>query len=425
MADYAQDTLESMTPAVKQLFEKAFYGAGTTDTDSSLAEHAQSLALDEMALCAPDLGTNLHQIACRPAGQSTSISSCLLLSNHLDDRSLPSPFPEKVLKALSQHFPTFQWHHGPKLTKKTDRDCVIDALRAYERDSKRPGSAFADTGDKNDRTQPHGDYEASQSDQGEENSVQEVVKAGSSQGKEASTEGGPSTARDETSVLRGQALPVEAPSSVDHLAEAKAIFTTQREAARIAIPALLKNYEDQKELLEKTKLFIQDARERPLPRSGEGLTLQQLLDTISARRDRIMAGSKLLEEGKSLREGRAQAGQSLSEQLVRTEKWLNDHGYDIEAHHNSLKAKLSSSGSSARTTGRTKAGSQRVADGRPGSAVNQNTDSAIGNGGEGLKQIEFEVPPKEPEEQSKSGVHAHEDLEGGVLESQAGQAGSK
>ncbi|KIO21803.1 hypothetical protein M407DRAFT_10228 [Tulasnella calospora MUT 4182] len=137
-------------------------------------------------------------------------------------------------------------------------------------------------------------------------------------------------------------------------------------------------------------------------------------------------GCQATRSGQLLREGRTQATQSLKE-LVRTEKWLNDHGYDIEAHsqfktpsdRTTLKAKLSSTASGARATGKMKGGSQRAADGGPGSAVNQTGDSATGRGGEDLKHIEFEVPLKEPEEQSESGMYTHEDVEDRELESQA------
>ncbi|KIO21791.1 hypothetical protein M407DRAFT_28606 [Tulasnella calospora MUT 4182] len=130
-----------------------------------------------------------------------------------------------------------------------------------------------------------------------------------------------------------------------------------------------------------------------------------------------MAGSKLLEEGKSLREGIAQVEQSLSEQLVRTKKWLNDHGYDIEAHRSQSQIIFNRL---ERSHDRRDEGVSTAADGGPGSAVNQIRDSATGRAGEDLDHIEFEVPPKEPEDHGKSGGYTHENAKDGELESQAG-----
>lgn len=130
--------------------------------------------------------------------------------------------------------------------------------------------------------------------------------------------------------MLASAVSVGEPSSVDPWAEGKAIYTAQREAARIAIPVLSKNYEDQKEFVKRASQFIQDARKEPLPTSAVRLTTRQVCDTIEARRERVDDAIRLFEEGTSLMKVGDQAAQPLKEQLDRGNKWLEARGYDVE-----------------------------------------------------------------------------------------------
>ncbi|KAG8893999.1 hypothetical protein FRC01_013224, partial [Tulasnella sp. 417] len=128
MTESVDHTLDSMTPTLKQLFDRAFYGV--TDTNSAI-EPTQFLALEKIVPSPHDKVNAFRQIACQPAGHSTTTSNYLLLYDHSDGTGVPSLSHEEALRRLSQLFPTVQWHHGPKLAKKMDRDCVIDALRTY------------------------------------------------------------------------------------------------------------------------------------------------------------------------------------------------------------------------------------------------------------------------------------------------------
>ncbi|KAG8938087.1 hypothetical protein FRC00_005348 [Tulasnella sp. 408] len=410
MTEPIEDNLDHMTPAVKELLERAFYGS--THTNSSSANLAQSLPLEKIALCTPGI-------------------------------ALPSPSHEEVLKRLSQHVSNFQWQHGPELAKKIDRDCVIDALRTYsfQRDLKGQGGASSDTGNEKIHPQSQRPYKINQNDEDE---TEALRGAGSSQGKGSLIEGGAPLAQDKTPVLGASAGLVGAPSSVDPWAEGKAIYAAQREAARIAIPVLSKNYEDQKEFVQKAERFLQDARQAHLLTSTEGLTRRQVWDAIEARRERDDEAIRLFEEGTSLRKVGDQAARPLRVQLDRGDKWMEARGYDVEAlreiktpsarvteahsdvdrvSDEALKAKLSATGSDVRKkrkAGGKKHASQRAAEGEPGSAVLKTSDSATRQGNEDLEHVELKALPKEPEEQSKSGGNTRDDMETGEPESQAG-----
>ncbi|KAG8915117.1 hypothetical protein FRC01_003784 [Tulasnella sp. 417] len=394
MTESVEHTLES-TSVLKKLFERAFYGV--TDTNSAI-EPAQFIALEKIVPPLHDNANVFRQITCQPSGQlqSTTTSNYLLLYDHSDDTGLPSLSHEEVLRRLSQLFPTVQWHHGPKLTKKIDRDCVIDALRTYssETDSNGRGGGLSGTGEEGDHTRPHEYHEPGRSGHGETNRMEEVAE-----GTGSLTEDGPPTANAEIQALRGSAA--------------------QQEAARIAIPVLSENYKNQKELLEKGKQFLQSVREVPLPTSGEGLTPQQLIDLIAARRERITVAIDLLEESDSLTQVRAKAVQSLKDQLVRTEKWAKDHGFDIQAHRESLKAKISSTGTGVNKkgkTGRTKRGSQAAADGNLRSTTADESNSGILATLERLKGLESKTEPKELEEQDKRLGRTEEGVEEAAFE---------
>ncbi|KAG9029876.1 hypothetical protein FS837_003452 [Tulasnella sp. UAMH 9824] len=323
MTEYIEDTLEYMTPALKQVFERAFYGVTGPNSSS-----APSLPLDKIALSRSD----------------------------------------------------FQLALWPGVDEKIDRDRVVDALATYsfERD------------------------------------------------------------------LKASAILVGAFSSVDPWAEGEAIYTAQREAARIAIPMLSKNYEDQKNFIDGSRHFLQDARQAPLPTLAIGLTRGQVCDTIEARRERVDEAIRLFEEGTSLRKVGAQMAQPLGEQLDRGNKWHEDRGYDVGAHREiktmnarvtqalsdiefvsdkALKSKLSATGSDVRTkrkAGGPKHGSQCAAEGEPGSAVQKTSGSvARQNDGEDLEHVELKALLEDPEEQSKSGVYPHDDVQN-ELENQAG-----
>ncbi|KAG9041618.1 hypothetical protein FS837_012026 [Tulasnella sp. UAMH 9824] len=168
-------------------------------------------------------------------------------------------------------------------------------------------------------------------------------------------------------------------------------------------------------------------------------------DPIKTRRERVDEAIKLFEESTSLRKVGAQAAQPLGEQLDRGKKWLEDRGYDVEAHReiktpnarvtealsdlkfvsgNALKAKLSATGSDVRKkrkAGGTKHRSQRaVGGGEPGFAVQKTSGSATGQGDEDLEPVHLKALPEEPEPQNKSGVDIRDDMEAEELESQAG-----
>ncbi|KAG8932767.1 hypothetical protein FRC01_012396 [Tulasnella sp. 417] len=88
----------------------------------------------------------------------------------------------------------------------------------------------------------------------------------------------------------------------------------------------------------------------------------------------------ILEESDSLTQVRAKAVQSPSDHLVRAEKWAKDHGFDVQAHHGSLKAKISSTGVGVHKkgkTGRTKRDSQAAADGNLRSVTADASNSVI------------------------------------------------
>ncbi|KAG8932764.1 hypothetical protein FRC01_012393 [Tulasnella sp. 417] len=195
-----------------------------------------------------------------------------------------------------------------------------------ETDSNGQGCILSGTGEEEDHTQPHEYREAGRSGHGEIKRMEEVVE-----GAGSLTARRPPIANAEIPALGASTDLIETPSSADRLAEAKAIYTAQREAARIAIPVLLENYKNQKELLETGKQSLQFVREVPLPRSGEGLTPQQLIDLIATRRQRITAAIDLLEESDSLTQVRVQAVQLLKNHLIRVEKWAEDNGFDIQA----------------------------------------------------------------------------------------------
>ncbi|KAG8932762.1 hypothetical protein FRC01_012391 [Tulasnella sp. 417] len=236
------------------------------------------------------------------------------------------------------------------------------------------GGGLSGTGEEEDHTQSHEYHEPRRSGHGETNRMEEVAE-----GTGSLTEDGPPTANAEIQALRVKL--VETASSADGLAEAKAIYAAQREAARIAIPVLSENYKNRRELLEKGKKFLQSVCEVPLPTSGEGLTPQQLIDLIAARRERITVAIDLLEESDPLTQFRAKA-----------------------AHHESLKAKISSTGTGVHKkgkTGRTKRDSQAAADGNLRSATADASNSAILATLERLKDLELRTKPKELEEQGK------------------------
>ncbi|KAG8926348.1 hypothetical protein FRC01_008972, partial [Tulasnella sp. 417] len=145
-------------------------------------------------------------------------------------------------------------------------------------------------------------------------------------------------------------------------------------------------------------------------------------DLIAARRERITTAIDLLEESDSLTQVRAKTVQSLKDQLVRTEKWAKDHGCDIQAHHESLKAKISSTGTGAQKkgkTGRTKRDSQAAADRNLRSATADESNSAILATAERLKNLESKTEPKELEEQDKRLGRTEEGVEEGVFEGRA------
>ncbi|KAG8932765.1 hypothetical protein FRC01_012394 [Tulasnella sp. 417] len=392
MTESVQHMLDSMTPTLKQLFERALYGV--TDTNSAI-QPAQFFVLDEM-VPRPHHNANIfRQIPCQPAGQSTTTSNYLLLYDHSDDTSLSSLSHEEVLRLLSQLFPAVQWHHGPKLTNKIGGDCVIDALTTFgsEKNSNVQGSTFSGTGEEEDHTQPHEYYEAGQSGYAETNRTEEVVEGTGS------------------------------------LAEAD--YLLQMPNSRLL----------EKELLEKGKQFLESAREVPLPTSGEGLTPQQLIDVIAARRERITAAINLLKESDSLTKFRAQAVQSLKDHLERTEKWVKDHGFDIQAHRkfntaptprimkvvsdvNCFLTRVSQSKDILNRHGRsqeardrrTKRDSQPAAAGNLGSATADASNSAILATAQPLKDFELKTKPKELEEQGKRLGRTEENVEEGVFE---------
>ncbi|KAG8932763.1 hypothetical protein FRC01_012392 [Tulasnella sp. 417] len=219
------------------------------------------------------------------------------------------------------------------------------------------GGGLSGTGEEEDHTQPHEYHEPGRSGHGETNRMEEVAE-----GTGSLTEDRPPTANAEIQALIANLI--ETPSSADGLAEAKAIYAAQREAARIAIPVLSENYKDQKELLEKGNPERTD-HHRYRPIGGEQLS------------------------------------------------------YTDE----SLKAKISSTGTSVhkkRKTGRTKRGSQAAADGNLRSATADESNSGILATLERLKDLESKTEPKELEEQDKRLGRTEEDVEEGVFEGRAG-----
>ncbi|KAG9020949.1 hypothetical protein FS837_007729 [Tulasnella sp. UAMH 9824] len=207
-------------------------------------------------------------------------------------------------------------------------------------------------------------------------------------------------------------------------------------------PVLSKNYEDQKDLIDRARQFLQDARQAPLPTSAMGLTRWQVCDTIQARRERVDEAIRLFEEGTSVRNVGAQAAQPLGEQLDRGKKWLENRCYDVEAHREiktprvmealsdvqrslekSLKTNLSATGSDVRTkrkAGGTNHGFQRAAEAEPGFAVQRTSASATGESDEELEHVDLKALSEEPEQQNKSGVDIRDDREAEEVESQAG-----
>lgn len=104
------------------------------------------------------------------------------------------------------------------------------------------------------------------------------------------------------------------------------IREAQQEAARVVIPILWRNRNEEEALVASAKDLLQEIDSNPLPNSTEGLSVGEMIEVIGKCREREHLAERLKEQERVLNEERSEALSRLQPFVTLAGQWLDANG---------------------------------------------------------------------------------------------------